>query len=319
MKKIYLISFIVMIEALILGFSSAQEKYIIQKKPTEKIVFETAPKKPIEKEIPIRKIEKLRIECPKRITLISKIDHTFYRTTHFIDSHYITLKLNVYNNILAIPYRRFTKLPDEVLNAECIKKMDIRESFLTTFPVQLLKQPDLKELNLSHNRISICPNVETPTSLFHLNLAYNRMTEFPNIEAFKSVVHLNLSHNQITTFPDIETFGSIANLNLSHNQITTFPNIKATTSITSLNLSGNQIKEIPSNILFFTQLEYLHLENMESLESIHDNIKHLKHLKHLVIQRTPIARSYSKITKLRQLLPNTYIFWDKNQKVNYQN
>lgn len=144
-----------------------------------------------------------------------------------------------------------------------------------------------------------------------LSLSGHELKKLPKeILNTECIQKLSVNRNLFTEIP-VQLFKHphLERLDFSNNKITTFPNIKAPTSLKRLNLSGNNITEIPASIKYFTNLEYLYLEDMDSLEKIHDDIKECKNLKYLVVKNTPLSRSYSKVIKLRKILPNTQVFW----------
>lgn len=153
-------------------------------------------------------------------------------------------------------------------------------------------------------------------SNYSLSINKQRLRKLPNeLLTARCIKRIYIKRNFLREFPtQLLEQPFLEMINLSNNDISMFPNIERPTAIKSLRLSGNQkIKEIPSSIKFFTNLEYLYLNNIKSLESIHDNIKHLKKLKKLGIKNTPIAKAHHKVLILKKLLPNTEIIIMANQ------
>lgn len=126
-----------------------------------------------------------------------------------------------------------------------------------------------------------------------LDLSGNALTHFPDgAMALKRLTHLNLRNNRITSL----------DLSLPRSQYY---------SIQHLYLNGNPMAAIGSEITAFERLEWLDLRDMPNLEHISDDIQQLQSLKYIQISGTPLARSYSAVTKLRRLLPNTQVHWAK--------
>ena len=59
-------------------------------------------------------------------------------------------------------------------------KLDLHHNNITNIPLFILQLPLLKDLNLSHNRISELPNISWSASLIQLNFSYNELNTLPD-------------------------------------------------------------------------------------------------------------------------------------------
>lgn len=89
----------------------------------------------------------------------------------------------------------------------------------TNIPDVLLQLKQLKELNLSHNKIG--GNVILEDTIEQLDLSYNEISGFePRYGDDSRLVKLNLSHNQIDTLPSsFERWTKLQELLLNQNKL----------------------------------------------------------------------------------------------------
>ena len=83
-------------------------------------------------------------------------------------------------------------------------KLDLHQNNMTYIPASVLELPLIRELNLSHNRISRLPNVLWSASLVQLNLSYNELKTLPDCATelcADSMKMLRLKRNQLKTVP----------------------------------------------------------------------------------------------------------------------
>lgn len=89
-----------------------------------------------------------------------------------------------------------------------------------TIPSVLFQLENLKELDMSHNRLKQV--TISDANIEQLDLSHNVIEEMQisNASAVKSLVKLDLSHNKIKTLPDIILHaGKIKELQVSQNQL----------------------------------------------------------------------------------------------------
>lgn len=132
--------------------------------------------------------------------------------------------------------------------------IDLSDNELTTVPIELLQLPNLKTLDLSHNKVVCIP--------------YARKVSF-------SLVNLNLSDNRLTSLPLNLSAPSLISLNISKNQFSHVPLCICTfKSLTSLDLSGNSIlRMLPYEMGMLTKLAWLNLNELRRLREPPKNIQ----------------------------------------------
>ena len=128
--------------------------------------------------------------------------------------------------------------------------VDLGDNELTTVPVELFELPNLKVLNLSHNKVICIPYTQN-ISLTNLDLSDNHLSSLSVNLSAPSLISLNISKNQFSHVPlCICTFTSLKSLDLSGNNIKMLPyDMGMLTSLTQLKLNGlNKLKEPPKYI-----------------------------------------------------------------------
>ena len=129
---------------------------------------------------------------------------------------------------------------ENIPDLENLRKLDLRNNLITTFPAHIKGLENLEALFLSNNNI----------------------TTFPiKIEGLEKLELLHLKNNQITTIPSIiEKLPSLRQVWLDHNHIRTIPdNIEGMPNLRMLSLKGNLIKTLPNNIEGMPNLRVLSL------------------------------------------------------------
>eukprot|EP00833_Pecoramyces_ruminatium_P010041 jgi/Orpsp1_1/1184073/evm.model.c7180000087893.1 len=126
------------------------------------------------------------------------------------------LKINISEDISIENIPIFNKLKDLHLNMYTpifpmninlnspIEKIDLRDNYITTFPSQLLKLPNLKELDLSNNNLNSIPYglINSLPNLKNLNLESNNIHEIPEtINTLNNIEEISLRNNKIEKFP----------------------------------------------------------------------------------------------------------------------
>ena len=94
-------------------------------------------------------------------------------------------------------------------------KLDLHHNNMTNISLFILQLPLLKDLNLSHNKISELPNMSWSASLIQLNLSYNELKSLPDKatkQCAESMKVLRLEHNQLRRVPKCVCF--LRNLNV---------------------------------------------------------------------------------------------------------
>ena len=119
-------------------------------------------------------------------------------------------------------------------------------SSLITGTASMRRMSNLKELNLSNNRISMVAALSELKSLTSLNLSSNRIEELKNLN-MPILTTLILDHNLIRVLSGFRGLKKLEELSISDNLIEN-ASIQETgfqlVSLAELNLSGNQIRTV---------------------------------------------------------------------------
>lgn len=153
------------------------------------------------------------------------------------------------------------------IGSKSISKLDLSNSNLTEFPIEVLNLKNLRKLNLSNNKISIIPReIENLKNLELLDLSNNNISNFyAKICSLKRLKVLNLNNNKIRTIPkQIASLNSLRILQLANNKLNTLPeSFKKLDNLQKLNISKNLFSEFPSQILEISKIKRLWMSNLE--------------------------------------------------------
>jgi Leucine-rich repeat (LRR) protein len=143
--------------------------------------------------------------------------------------------------------------------------------------------------------ISCCDLQELPeeianlTYLIGLDISYNKLTKLPNLESLKNLMYLNAAWNDLNELhePFIH-LTALESLNLSANEITTLPLVLTELiALKRLDISRNQIKTLPLSLGNLHSLEWINLWGNQ-LETLPDTMAQLEGLMYLDISWNPI-------------------------------
>ena len=122
-----------------------------------------------------------------------------------------------------------------------VTKLELQFNHLEAIPASLLELPYLRELNLSHNKLTDLPSLpHWSSSLTTLDLSHNNLSTLPGHPDACSLEVLNVSHNKLDVVPQcICSFLTLCTLDLSYNSIAVIPEeMGILRNLTTLNLNG---------------------------------------------------------------------------------
>ncbi len=159
--------------------------------------------------------------------------------------------------------------------------------------------PKLTHLNLSSNRISSLLD-ETFGRVYHdgtvnaledlrqLNLSRNRLEEFPELSMNGKLTHLWLGWNRIASVGDgLSEQAELTGLQLSSNRLAEFPDLSGNGKLTRLWLGGNAIAAVGDGLSHLPELTALQLSRNE-LEEMPD-LSNNRKLTHLWLEGNKVA------------------------------
>ena len=151
----------------------------------------------------------------------------------------------------------------------------------------LPKRMTIKQLNLSHNRLSTLRiNVASYLNrCTKLELHYNNIKAIPkSILELSSIKELNVSHNKVSALPNVSWSASLAHLNLSHNELETLPDgvtERCAGSMKVLQLDHNHLREVPNCVCFLCNLNTLDISDNPGILVLPVGLGRLKELTQL--------------------------------------
>lgn len=174
-----------------------------------------------------------------------------------------------------------------------LKKLDVSDVGLVSFPILKGKGWQLSEINASRNSISEVlfeKSCESRVdSLSHLYLSRNEISSIVGIyDAFPNLVILNVRRNRLKCLDDFVELIRLNELDVSENNLSEisskFGNI---TNLKKLHISGNRVAQFPKALCKLTKLESLALSG-NKIEYLEDEFLHLTKLQELWIYDNPL-------------------------------
>ena len=163
----------------------------------------------------------------------------------------------------------------------------------TSFPIEVLNQWDITELEIIGGRFKYFPeDIRVLKFLKKLSIISCEIEEIPKeLFELKELRYLNLKNNHIAKLPKLNRTHLLEHLNLGRNYISTNEInhfLIALTHLNTLDLGHNEIKQFPTSILNMHLLNRLNLEG-NRLKDIPSEIKDLKNLRHLSLGQNPFS------------------------------
>ncbi len=120
----------------------------------------------------------------------------------------------------------YTSLEEALKSPEKVIKLELRKQKLKSFPMEILKFPNLQYLDLSKNNIKELPvEISQLKNLQYFAISKNSLEEFPpQIGDLTNLFYLNANQNELTSIPPaIGKLTKLKNLDLWSNNIDRFP------------------------------------------------------------------------------------------------
>ncbi|CAK7897765.1 protein phosphatase 1 regulatory subunit Sds22p [[Candida] anglica] len=194
------------------------------------------------------------------------------------------------------------------LPAETMEELDFYDNRIDHISKSVAQLVNLKNLDLSFNKIKNIKHIETLTKLENLYFVQNKIKEIKNLETLQNLKNLELGGNKIEVIS--ETLDKLVNLQqlwLGKNRIAKFENMN--------NLVNLRVLSIQSNRL--TKIEGLdHLINLEELYLSHNGIEKIENLENNTKLQVLDVTS-NRLTKLENMshLINLTDFWCSYNKI----
>ena len=159
-----------------------------------------------------------------------------FRSTYFIKINFILLlvfctsklfsQTVLLDSLTLDTMRAYTSLEEALKNPEKVIKLELRRKKLKSFPMEILKFPNLQYLDLTKNDITELPTeISQLQNLQYFSISKNGLLEFPpQIGELKNLFYLNANQNELTSIPvSIGNLIKLKNLDLWSNNIDRFP------------------------------------------------------------------------------------------------
>ncbi|KAL0238062.1 hypothetical protein GEMRC1_012536 [Eukaryota sp. GEM-RC1] len=151
--------------------------------------------------------------------------------------------------------------------------------------------PNLRQLDLSFNKLSNLDFLSDCPPLLELYLTYNGLTSIESLNStnISKLRTLDLSYNKLTSSPDLSRASNLVSLNLSNNSISSIEIPFFTSSICTLDLSQNNISYISDEFILSLTPSLHELYLQDNRLSTLPHLSHLKHLKELDVSSNHLS------------------------------
>ncbi len=223
-------------------------------------------------------------------------------------------------------FKTFTNLDSAILEYKLVRKIELKQQNLKSFPKPIFKLENVYELNLSGNEITAIPNkIKQLKRLKSIDFSSNQLVTLPkSILTIKGLEAINLnenkikdlsqffpsmfyvktlfaSENELTNINGINQLKNAKTLSFSNNNIIEIPiEINQLKSLQILDLSNNKMVSLPKSIIGLSKLEELNLENNQ-LGSLPPYLYRLRKLKVLKLTGNPLSEREKE--RIRKELP----------------
>jgi Leucine-rich repeat (LRR) protein len=199
---------------------------------------------------------------------------------------------------------RSASLPLSFKNLPNLRKLDLSECDLTSFPSGIYRNRKLEELQLQNNRITLENDRLKPLpSLLRLGLQHNLIRVVPSgISNFHNLRRLNFNHNKIVEVaPAIGLLKKLEYLSFYNNALTSIPaGLYDLTSLKLIDLYFNQIDEVPDDIARWQELEILFISH-NRIWTLPDTLLSLQKITELYAYDNRLVKLPTHIDKLSKL------------------
>lgn len=239
-------------------------------------------------------------EIPKHHTPQSKYGSTvtFANLDIALKNPEAYLGANFYNSAL-------TEVPKEIFLFPNLIEIDLSQNSISVLPDKFKDLKNLKELHLADNKITtVGPEITSCLNLEVLQLRNNPLEavskEIGQMKNLKELWIENISKNCILP-QEIWNLNSLQKLRLMTANLTFIPQqISNYTVLEEICLSGNSITAIPDEIYQLKNLTYLNMGN-NKVSVISPLVKNLYRLDYFGIYGNPVSQLPEEIYSLKQL------------------
>ena len=126
----------------------------------------------------------------------------------------------------------------ENVNSNTISRLFLSKNKLTKVPEGFSEQ--LRELDLSNNKIYVTKALENYINLEVLNISNNSIISFRGIDNCTKLRELNASNNKLSELVKIQNIIHLKTLDISHNNLSTLSALEYMEELRILNVSGNE-------------------------------------------------------------------------------
>jgi len=122
-------------------------------------------------------------------------------------------------------------------------KIDLSNRNIKKIPKLIGKLSDLRELNLSHNKIIKIEELENLSKLEKLDLSHNQILEIGGLEKLSQLQELSLSNNRIMKIKGLDKLAKLRIIDLSDNYIKKIEGFEKNTQLRTIKIDRNPLEK----------------------------------------------------------------------------
>lgn len=145
--------------------------------------------------------------------------------------------------LLSVSNNNISIIPDDIKKLKNLKDLDISGNRLIDINGVVVLD-NLEELNASSNKLTDTPQLEELKQLTTLQLAGNALKNYSPQSEMKNLIKLNLSSNYLDDLDFLDKYPSLIELTISNNQYTSIDGIEKAQSLQTLDIRGTNIKDV---------------------------------------------------------------------------
>ncbi|CAO3665316.1 unnamed protein product [Rhizopus stolonifer] len=180
---------------------------------------------------------------------------------------------------------KLSSLPESIELLQNLTSVLLPHNEFETIPSVLFKLDNLKELDMSHNRL--CQISISDSTIERLDLSHNEIEEIliPNASTVKNLTKIDLGHNKMKRLPDAIMHASKLNdLQASQNKLEIlFTGDVSLPTLMRLDVSNNQLTRMTTGSLNLPKLVEVSLQNNKMTEAGMMGLKGAPHIQTLDI------------------------------------
>ena len=212
---------------------------------------------------------------------------------------------------LEISYCTLKVQPTFDLQYQNLETFKLETIPLEKFDFQLLPKRNLSTLSIINGKLRVVSGILELTNLRELDLSHQRIEEIEDLSALSQLSIFCARNNSLTALPKFGAAGnSLKEIDLSENKLTQLDFDAPLNVIETINLSNNRIEYLPQELNFFSSLRHLDLST-NLVQTFPEDLLKLANLSYLNLEDNRIQKVQFQVNEFSD--SRTQLFLRGNQ------